>query len=148
MGQIPLGRVYVLSAMTVINTYMYSAYFTCSQGREKVKDLGWPLTITMTNQVVIHKDMMTTIHTIVMIVHKRYITLGAHIPPEWAPFAQCSNNFFSVDPFTFLMYIPFYSFNIPYVCCEFFQPKHFSDAACKSLILIISLIIISQQTLM
>lgn len=82
MGQIPLGRVYVLSAMTVINTYMYSAYFTCSQGREKVKDLGWPLTITMTNQVVIHKDMMTTIHTIVMIVHKRYITLSAHIPPE------------------------------------------------------------------
>lgn len=61
---------------------MYSAYFTCSQGREKVKDLGWPLTITMTNQVVIHKDMMTMIHTIVMIVHKRYITLGAHIPPE------------------------------------------------------------------
>lgn len=147
MGQIPLGRVYMFYLQWLINTYMYSAYFICSQGREKVKDLGWPLTITMTNKVVIHKDMMTTIHTIVMIVHKRYITLGAHIPPEWAPFAQCSNNFFSVDPFTFLMYIPFYSFN-NYVCCEFFQPKHFSDAACKSLILIISLIIISQQTLM
>lgn len=147
MGQIPLGRVYVLSAMTVINTYMYSAYFTCSQGREKVKDLGWPLTITMTNQVVIHKDMMTTIHTIVMIVHKRYITLGAHIPPEWAPFAQCSNNFFSVWSFYFPhVYSLLFFYN--YVCCEFFQPKHFSDAACKSLILIISLIITSQQTLM
>lgn len=147
MGQIPLGRVYVLSAMTVINTYMYSAYFTCSQGREKVKDLGWPLTITMTNQVVIHKDMMTTIHTIVMIVHKRYITLGAHIPPEWAPFAQCSNNFFSVWSFYF-PHVDSLLFFYNYVCCEFFQPKHFSDAACKSLILIISLIITSQQTLM
>lgn len=112
MGQIPLGRVYVLSAMTVINTYMYSAYFTCSQGREKVKDLGWPLTITMTNQVVIHKDMMTTIHTIVMIVHKRYITLGAHIPLSELPLHNAVTISFQFDPFTFLMYIPFYSFNI------------------------------------
>lgn len=50
-----------------------------------MKDLGWHLTITLTNQVVIHKDMMTTIHTIVTIVHKRYITLGAHIFPSELP---------------------------------------------------------------
>lgn len=43
-----------------------------------------------------------------------------------------------------------FPFTLLIIMCvvKFFQPKHFSDAACKSLILIISLIIISQQTLM
>lgn len=71
----------------------------------------------------------------------------SHFPLSELPLHNAVTISFQFDPFTFLMYIPFYSFN-NYVCCEFFQPKHFSDAACKSLILIISLIIISQQTLM
>lgn len=102
-----------------------------------MKDLGWHLTITMTNQVVIHKDMTTTIHTIVLIVHKRYITLGAHNSPQSElPLHNAVTISFQFDPLTFLMYIPFHSFNI-YMCCEFFQLKDFSDASCKSLILII-----------
>lgn len=70
----------------------------------------------------------------------------SHFPLSELPLHNAVTISFQLSLLLFSCIFPFIL--LIYVCCEFFQPKHFSDAACKSLILIISLIITSQQTLM